>query len=91
MIPYDTVRSRLLSLIASVATWAAALVIAMSIGGLWFFLPARSLWALWLLAVPLALIVVVVLWRHFRFRAARRFRALLDAYADREICRDHWK
>jgi len=88
----NTSRSRLSSLIPSVGIWAAALLIVMSVAGFWFLLPHRSLWAFWIVAVPLTLIAVVgILRRHFRFRAARRLRAFLDAYADREICRDHWK
>jgi ABC-type transport system involved in cytochrome bd biosynthesis fused ATPase/permease subunit len=90
--PYHTNRSRILPLITSAATWAATLLIATSIGGLWLLLANRSLWAFGILAVPLFLIAVVgMLRQHYRFLGARRFRAHLDAYADREICRDHWK
>ena len=64
---------------------AAALLIAASIGGLWFLLAGHSLWEFILLAAPLALIAIVVLFRqHSHSRAERRLWAALDAYAEQE-------
>jgi hypothetical protein len=86
---YQTGRPRPLSLISSAASWAAALLIAASIGGLCFLLSGDSPVEFWLLAAPLALIAVVgILRQHSRSRAARRFRAALDAWAEREINRE---
>src|SRR5262249_15021655 len=85
---YEAGRSRPLSLISSAASWAAALLIAASIGGLWLLLAGHSFWEFFLLAAPLALVAVVgILLQHSRSRAARQFRATLDAYAEREMAR----
>src|SRR5262249_4226384 len=85
---YLAAHSRLLSQVSWAASWAAALLIAASIGGLWFLLAEASLGEFFLLAAPLALIAVVgILRQHARSRVARRFRAALDAYAEREIGR----
>jgi hypothetical protein len=73
----------LTSMILSGAAWVAAT--AESIIGLWF-LPANEP------AVPLAAVlglaaVVGVTWQQSRARATRRWLAVLDAYAEREITR----
>src|SRR5262245_9539649 len=82
-------RSQLPFLISSVASWAAVPLIATSIAGLWLLLAEDSGWLFVLLAAPLALTAVLGLLRqHARFRAAGRFRAALDAYAEREISRE---
>jgi hypothetical protein len=73
-------------LLSSAALWAAVLLIAASIAGLWFLLADRSLGVFFLFAVPLALSAVIgILRRYSRTRDARRFRAALEAYANWEI------
>jgi hypothetical protein len=76
-----------ISLISSAALWAAALLIVAAIAGLWFLLAKGSLGVFFLLAAPLALVEVGILRQYSRGRAARRFRAALDTYAEWEIGR----
>jgi hypothetical protein len=73
------------SLISPAAAWAAALLLAASIGGLWMLL-ADSPWEFALLAAPLALVGVAGITRQqSRARVRKRLEAALDAYAEREI------
>src|SRR5262245_49110080 len=81
-----TVRSRLLFWVPVASSWAAVLLIAASILGLWVLLSEESPRAFWTLAVPLGLGAVVgVAGRRSRVRMRRRLQAALDAYAEREI------
>ena len=81
-----TGHSRLMSLVSSPAFWVAALLIAGSIGGLWFVLVYGSAWAAVPLAAALALTAVVVItWQESRASATRRLHAALAVYAEREV------
>jgi hypothetical protein len=64
---------------------AARLLILGLIGRLWFVWSAGSVWRADLLAAILALAALVgITWYLSRFRAERRWRAALDAYAEKE-------
>ena len=81
---HQTGRSRLMSLISAVSFWAAALLFAGLIGGLWFVRADDSAWE----AVPLTAVLAVagmvgIAWS--RARATRRLHAVLAAYAEQEI------
>jgi membrane protein DedA with SNARE-associated domain len=79
-------RSRLMSMISSAASWAAALLIAGWIGGVWFVIADNSAWKAVPLATVLALTAVVgITWQQARAGARRRLQAALAAYAEREI------
>ena len=85
----QTSRSRLTSLISSGASWAAALLMAVSIGGLWFVRSDDPTSEAVPLATVLALVAVVgVSWQRSCARANSRFQAAMDAYAEREISRE---
>ena len=77
------------SLIAPVAAGAAAvLAAAVLLGGLWLRPADGSAWPALLTAAALAAAAVLgVVWLS-RARAARRFHAALNAYAEREIARN---
>src|SRR5262249_52384119 len=56
--------------------------------GLWFWLAQGSRMAMWLGAAGFVLTAVLgIVWLLSRARAARRFNAAVDAYAEREIYR----
>ena len=75
-----TGRFNLHSLTSPAVSWAAALLLAVLIGGRWFRPTDASAWN------ALALTAVVTLaWQQTRSRARRRLHAALDAYAEREI------
>jgi hypothetical protein len=81
----QTARSRYRSWITSAALWAAVLLVTGLIGGLWFLSAADSAGY----AVPAVVAITAVVsftWQRSRARARRR-KAALDAYAEREIAR----
>ena len=84
----ETARSRRISLISAAASWAAAMLIAASISGLWFLLAEHSLWDFILLTAPLALMAVVIFRQHSHSLAGRRFQAAWDAYAQMEQAKE---
>jgi MFS family permease len=81
-----TARYRRMSLISAAAFWVAGLLIAGLIGWLWFVSADNSAWKAVSLAAVLALApIVVITWCLSRVRAERRWRAALDAYAEKEL------
>jgi hypothetical protein len=83
----ETARSRWTSLVWSAAFWAAGLLLAGSIGWLWFALLDDSAWKASWKALPLVaalLLAACVGTAWLRSRAGRRLRAALDAYAEQE-------
>lgn len=78
-------RSQPVSWLPLAAPWAAVLLIAASLGVVWLLLAEDSPLAFRLVAALLAGTVGIgTLWQQSRARA-RRWRAALDAYAEREI------
>src|SRR5207249_3560617 len=83
---------RVTSLISSGASWAAALLIAASIGGLWFVRTDDSAWeTVPFAAAPALAAVIGVTWQRFRARARSRLEAVLDAYAEREMSQERYR
>src|ERR1700736_3180596 len=81
-----TGHSRLMSLVSPSAFWAAALLIAGLIGGLWFERADDSArQEVPLVAVLAQAAVVPITWQQPRASARRRLQAVLTAYAEREI------
>jgi hypothetical protein len=82
----QTGRPRLMSLTSSAVSWAAALLIAGLVGGLWFVRADDSAWEAVPLAAVLALTAVAgITWQQSRARARRRLQVALDAYAEQQI------
>ena len=81
----EPARSRRTSLAWSAVFRAARLLIFGLIGWLWFVSAAASAWRAVSLAAVLALAALVgITWYLSRARAERRWRAALDAYAEKE-------
>ena len=81
----ETARSRRGSLVWSAIFRAVRLLIVGLIGWLWFLSAEDSPWRAVSLAAVLALAALVgITWYLSRFRAERRWRAALDAYAKQE-------
>jgi hypothetical protein len=75
-----------LSSISPGACWAATLLIVGLLDGLWFLFVDDSAWgAVVPAAIPLLTGMIGI--ARQRSRALKRLRAVLDAYADREIAR----
>ncbi len=86
MIRNETARFGFGPLILSAGYWAAALLIAGSIGWLGFVLADDTGGSPSVLAAVVALTAAVgIAWLLFRARARKRLQAAMDAYADREI------
>src|SRR5262249_30975170 len=84
---HQTGSSRLRSLIFWTA-WPATLLVAASVGALWYVPVGRLSGEYRLFAASLGVLAVAGLLRsHFRWRATRRLQAVLDAYAERQIGR----
>jgi hypothetical protein len=82
-----TARFRIVPLIPAAAFWSAALLI----GGLWLVRANDSGWWAMPPAAFLAWTVAGITWQQLRARARRRWRAALDAYAEREIRQERGK
>ena len=81
----EAARSRGMSLAWSAVFRAVRMLIFGLIGWLWFVSAADSAWRAVSLAAVLALAALVgITWYLSRARAKRRWRAAMDAYADRE-------
>ena len=79
-----------MSQISSAGFWATALLITALIGGAWFLLAGDLAGYGLSAAAVIAITMVVGLgWQQSRARANRR-KAVLDAYAEREIARLKW-
>jgi hypothetical protein len=76
-------------ILSTVSRVAAALPIALLIGGLWYARANDFTWEdLWLAALVASAAVAGITWRRVRIRARRRWQAALDTWAEREIRRE---